>query len=69
MNKNLEKHLKRLNGARIIQPIEGNDGIVGFEMQLMGKKGKMPIVDVWILRDPEGNGPGWLEIEEPEEVP
>jgi hypothetical protein len=49
---------KHLVGWRIIRPIE-DQGYFGF-LVAKGKKEKA----VWVDRDPEGNGPGHLTIDE-----
>ena len=42
---------------------DGED--VGFQVVRKGKgRGNYDVITVWVLRDPEGNGPGWLDIEE-----
>lgn len=57
MTKVEKDHYSRLAGRRITRIVESDDDehIPGFELD----DGKT----VWILRDPEGNGPGFLEIE------
>ena len=62
MNKHTEAHYSRLKNARVIGIEEGNDGIVGLALQLADERHS--VVIAWVLRDPEGNGPGWLDIEE-----
>jgi hypothetical protein len=52
----LLKHLKPLLGRKIVDLIEdSDDGSYGFQLD----NGTL----VWVLCDPEGNGPGHLEIE------
>jgi hypothetical protein len=52
----LLKHLKPLLGRKIVDLIEdSDDGVYGFQLD----NGTL----VWVLCDPEGNGPGHLEIE------
>jgi hypothetical protein len=55
----LEKHLEPLVGHRIVEIIEDSDyadnGFYGFRLD----DGTL----VWVLMDPEGNGPGHLDIE------
>ncbi len=55
MNQYLEKHLKPLIGQKIIGLIEDPEGgFYGFRVE--------GGVNVWVLCDPEGNGPGHLDI-------
>ncbi len=54
--------MKELVGFEIIHPIiepdgPDNEGYFGFKV----KKGKVEKI-VWILMDPEGNGPGCLDV-------
>ena len=50
------KHLEQLVGQTITGLLQDKDEpeIVGFQTKSF---------DVWVLCDPEGNGPGFLEIE------
>jgi hypothetical protein len=66
----MEKHLKRIVGGTITNLVEYTDlEEMGFNEGmpdgLWGFKVKMPdgtIFETMILCDPEGNGPGFLEI-------
>ena len=53
-----EIHAK-LVGTIITQPVLDGEGNFGF--QCASKEGTFI---VWVDRDPEGNGPGWLKIVE-----
>ena len=60
MNAHMVKHLSQLAGKKIVGLIEDKDTsdigeVVGFELN----DGTL----VWIMRDPEGNGPGHLDIQ------
>ena len=45
--------------------IDPTGELVGLEVVRKGKgRGNYDVFPVWILRDPEGNGSGWLEIED-----
>jgi hypothetical protein len=46
----------QLVGHRIVRAVRDNEGSFGFEMENGAT--------VWIDRDPEGNGPGWMTIEQ-----
>lgn len=38
---------------------------VGFQVvRKVEGRGNYEVLTVWVLRDPEGNGPGWLTMEE-----
>lgn len=53
---------KKLIGCRITGALISDDGeSFGFRVENGGPDG--PIA-VWVDCDPEGNGPGWLSIEE-----
>ena len=55
------KQLKALVGGKIVSVIESDDGeSFGFRTT----KGDQ-LYDVWIDRDSEGNGPGWVSVERP----
>jgi hypothetical protein len=57
--------LKRLVGATITESILTEDGeSYGFRAEKGGKS-----FIVWVDCDPEGNGPGWLQIEDAESTP
>ena len=60
----MEKHLKRIVGGTITNLVEYTDS--DGEESLWGFKVKMPdgttIFETIVLCDPEGNGPGFLEI-------
>jgi len=60
----LADHLRRANlgGCVILGSLEGPDGA-----GLMLRRPDGVKVRFWIDRDPEGNGPGWAQIE-PEDI-
>lgn len=61
----LVEHLMSLQGGTILgvavttDDVGAHDRIAALIVEKDGKK-----MNCWILRDPEGNGPGWLDIEE-----
>jgi len=57
-------HLVSLIGGRITSVETAGDGRRGTMYGLTVVKDSGEEVICWILRDPEGNGPGWLDIEE-----
>lgn len=63
MNKVETKHYQQLLGKRIVQIVESTDrqSFPGFVLN----DGKV----VWVQCDPEGNGPGFLAIDEPNDDP
>lgn len=54
----MESHLGPLVGHKITKLIFDGDETWGFEIDNGAR--------AWILRDEEGNGPGFLDIEKPE---
>jgi hypothetical protein len=59
MQQYMQRHLAPLVGRKIVGLLEDEDDEtrVGFQLD----NG----MHVWVLQDPEGNGPGFLEIEKP----
>jgi len=59
MNAVMTQHYQRLLGRRIVQIVESTEwpAAPGFLLD--------DDTTVWIQQDPEGNGPGFLEIQEP----
>ena len=56
----MQEDLIKLVGARITQIIETPEkDFFGFTIKNHGKE-----YNVWVLKDPEGNGEGFLEIDE-----
>jgi len=59
----IEAHLKPLAGGKIesgiVDDTEPNRPFYGLRVTNNGKN-----YNVWVSRDPEGNGPGHLDIEE-----
>ena len=55
-----EEISEKLVGCRIMSALLSEDS-ESFGLLLAGKKGP---IQVWVNCDPEGNGPGWLSIEE-----
>lgn len=57
------RECRQLVGAKITNliqtPAGEDDQMFGFTANLASGKS----VDVWVQCDPEGNGPGWLNIE------
>ncbi len=48
-------------GSPIVTPDdEEHERMFGFQVT----RGDGMVRQVWVLRDPEGNGPGWLDIED-----
>ena len=68
------EHLNRLKGGTVQDVIVDRSAISDFGQPVYGLQVRMPaasgqaakVIHVWILCDPEGNGPGFLEIEEVE---
>lgn len=66
------EHLSRLRGGAICNVIVDRTAVAEFGQPLYGLQVIIPATSgqpersmhVWILCDPEGNGPGFLEIEE-----
>lgn len=61
MNSNvtyLTKQLTPFIGATIVGFADDDEGTFGLIIQ----KGKQQKKVLWVLRDPEGNGPGFLEL-------
>lgn len=58
MSKIIDEHL---TGGRIVGAFvgTGDEGYFGFDVARAGK-----ILHVWVNQDPEGNGPGFLSIEQ-----
>lgn len=61
------KHLKRLVGKKVIAPAidDSKDTLLDFGEPIYGLMFEDETV-AWSMRDPEGNGPGFLEIQPPE---
>ena len=61
-----EQIQEKLKGTVIRNAVLSEDGEdVGFQVVRKSKgRGNYDVITVWVLRDPEGNGPGWLDIEE-----
>lgn len=64
-------HLEQLVGSKILSITEDGEGWYGLVLERPIKSAApsrhiigSEIVVAWISRDPEGNGPGWLQIEE-----
>lgn len=64
MNAYLKKHLKQLIGGKIEALVEDPDDDEYLGLAVRMPTGKLKIV--WPLRDPEGNGPGHLDIQDNE---
>ncbi len=64
-------HLNQLKGGTVQTVIVDRSAISEFGQPLYGLQVGMPaagqpakVIHAWILCDPEGNGPGFLEIQE-----
>lgn len=57
-------HLRDLLGATILSVVDDGEPVLRrtYGLRLRRQDGTETIA--WILRDPEGNGPGWLEKQE-----
>lgn len=58
-------HLMSLQGGTVLgvavttDDVSDHDRTAALIIEVKGKK-----YNCWIMRDPEGNGPGWLDIED-----
>jgi hypothetical protein len=60
------EQLKQLVGGKITDTVVASDGeSYGFVVKTKGGTEKV----CWVDCDPEGNGPGWLQIEEQKNEP
>lgn len=69
MSSHMKKHLSALIGAKVLSVVDdgddyGSDTIYGLRV----KKADGTFAIVWVLRDPEGNGPGFLDFEDEQKV-
>ena len=66
MNKRMEQHYRQIVGATIIGlAVDDTDNDFGddiWALKLKTKNGRAAIA--WIMADPEGNGPGFLAIDD-----
>lgn len=60
----------RLAGGTIRNAMTDGDEYFGFEVVVKAKgRGNYDVLQVWVNCDAEGNGPGWLDVEEAEPEP
>jgi hypothetical protein len=58
------EHLHQLIGFKIVEVMRTEDSSsYGFIVEGPRVRGKIKRKECWVDRDPEGNGPGWLQIE------
>ena len=65
----VEQIAEKLAGTAIRNAVLSEDReSFGFEVVKKAKGiGKYDVIQVWVDCDPEGNGPGWLQIEDKNE--
>lgn len=61
-----EKEYSKLVGKTVKRVV--NDGGHGMTAKVYGLQFTDSTI-AWILQDPEGNGPGFLEVQKPEKAP
>jgi len=57
-----------LKGAVVADVVISTDGCIGLVLLDHTRPPRTTMRTAWVTQDPEGNGPGWLDIGPPKEV-